>query len=58
METETIVESNRATPILIVKKRTKKISNEAYLSGTNLKEWNLQEIILERVQRESEAMYA
>ena len=57
METETIVESNAARPLLIVKKRTKKISNQEYIGTSHLKEWNLQQLIIDRVNKESEVMY-
>lgn len=58
METETIVESNRALPLLIVKKPTKKITTEAYYGDSNLKQWDLQKIILDRVNREDWAIHS
>ena len=57
METSTFEpEKNRAIPLLIVKKPTKKLSTADYYGESNFKEWNIMQIIKDRVDRESEVL--
>lgn len=58
MEQETIIESNKPNPLKIFRKRAKRISTRDYYANTNLKEWDVQQLIKDRVNKEAEAFYA
>lgn len=49
-------ESNAAHPLIIVKKETQEISSFEYCKGSNLKHWDIQQIIKDRVNKEAEVI--
>lgn len=49
-------ESNAAHPLIIVKKETQEISSFEYCKGSNLKHWDIQKIIKDRVNKEAEVI--